>query len=50
MLTLLALVVVLYILISSALFGAMLQTPDHFARTMKHVPWPAFVVFPFKLL
>ena len=39
--------VVLYAVISDALFAAMLQSPDDFARTMKHVPWPAFMVLPF---
>lgn len=42
--------VVLYAVISGALFAAMLQSPDDFARTMKHVPWPAFMVLPFKPL
>jgi len=36
--------------ISAALFAAMLQSPDNFARTMKHVPWPAFMVLPFRPL
>ena len=42
--------VALYAVISGALFAAMLQSPDDFARTMKHVPWPAFMVLPFKPL
>jgi hypothetical protein len=42
--------VALYALISGALFFAMLQSPDDFARTMKHVPWPAFMLLPFKPL
>ncbi len=42
--------VALYTVISGALFLAMLQTPDNFARSMKHVPWAAFVVLPFRPL
>jgi hypothetical protein len=42
--------VVLYALVSAALFAIMLQSPDRFAGTMKYVPWPAFVVLPFKPL
>jgi hypothetical protein len=42
--------VALYAVITGALFLVMLQTPDNFARTMKHVPWPAFVVLPFRPL
>jgi len=41
---------VLYALASGALFAAMLQSPDDFAQTMKHVPWPAFMVLPFRPL
>lgn len=40
--------VVLYAVLCGALFAAMLQSPDRFAATMKHVPWPAFAVLPFK--
>ncbi|MGD0571377.1 MAG: hypothetical protein ABSA78_23520 [Candidatus Sulfotelmatobacter sp.] len=40
----------LYAIICGALFTAMLQSPDIFARTMRHVPWPVFVVLPFKSL
>ena len=40
----------LYAVICGALFAAMLQSPDTFARTMKHVPWVAFMVLPFKPL
>lgn len=43
-------VAVLYALCSAALFAVMLQSPDRFAVTMKHVPWPAFAVLPFKPL
>ena len=42
--------VALYAVISAALFAIMLQSPDKFAGTMKYVPWPAFVVLPFKPL
>jgi hypothetical protein len=40
--------VLLYVLICGALFSAMLQSPDTFAGIMKHVPWAAFMVLPFK--
>jgi hypothetical protein len=40
----------LYAVICAALFAVMLQSPDIFARTMRHVPWPAFVALPFKSL
>lgn len=43
-------IVALYAVVSGALFAAMLQSPDDFARTMKHVPWPAFLLLPFKPL
>jgi hypothetical protein len=39
-----------YAFVLGALFAAMLAPPDDFARTMKHVPWPAFAVLPFKPL
>jgi hypothetical protein len=42
--------VALYAVICGAVFAAMLQSPDAFARTMKHVPWAAFMVLPFKTL
>jgi hypothetical protein len=42
--------VALYAVVTAALFAIMLQSPDKFARTMKYVPWPAFVVLPFKPL
>jgi hypothetical protein len=42
--------VALYAVITAALFTLMLQSPDKFAGTMKYVPWPAFVVLPFKPL
>jgi len=40
----------LYAVLTAVLFGVMLQSPDRFAATMKHVPWPAFVALPFKPL
>lgn len=43
-------VVITYALLSAALFALMLQGPDRFAATMRYVPWPVFVVFPFKPL
>jgi hypothetical protein len=46
----LAAIVVLYAVLTAALFCVMLQSPDNFAQTMKHVPWPAFVALPFKPL
>jgi hypothetical protein len=42
--------VALYAAICGLLFAAMLQSPDTFARIMKHVPWAAFMVLPFKPL
>ncbi len=39
-----------YVLTLGGLFAAMLQPPDTFGQIMKHVPWPAFVVFPFEAL
>lgn len=50
LLKILGAVVVLYAVICGALFTAMLQCPDTFTRTMKHVPWAAFMVLPFKPL
>ena len=40
----------IYAVVSAALFAVMLQPPDKFAGTMKYVPWPVFVVLPFKPL
>jgi hypothetical protein len=42
--------VALYAVLTAVLFGVMLQSPDRFAATMKHVPWPAFAALPFKPL
>lgn len=41
---------ILYAVLTVLLFGVMLQPPDRFAATMRHVPWPAFVALPFKPL
>jgi hypothetical protein len=49
-LTVLAGIAVVYCLISTGLFAAMSQPPESFARVMAKVPWPAFVVLPFKPL
>ena len=40
----------LYVALTALLFGVMLQAPDRFAATMKHVPWPVFAALPFKPL
>ena len=40
----------LYAVLTMLLFGVMLQSPDLFAATMKHVPWPVFAALPFKPL
>ena len=42
--------VALYGVLTAALFVLMLQGPDRFAGVMRYVPWPAFVVLPFKPL
>ncbi len=42
--------VVVYAFLTASFFALMLQGPDRFARVMRYVPWPAFVVFPFKPL
>jgi len=39
-----------YAAIAGALFLVMLRPPDDFARIMKHVPWSAMAVLPFKPL
>lgn len=41
---------VLYLVVSGVLFVAMLQPPEKFAKTVSHVPWPAFAVLPFEPL
>lgn len=43
-------IAVSYAMISAVLFVVMLQSPDRFAATMKHVPWPVFAALPFKPL
>ena len=40
----------LYAALTMLLFGVMMQSPDRFAATMKHVPWPVFAALPFKPL
>ena len=50
LLKILGVLVALYAVITGALFAIMLRPPDTFAGIMKHVPWPAFVVLPFKPL
>ena len=40
----------LYVALTALLFGVMLQSPDRFAATMKHVPWPVFAALPYKPL
>ncbi|MGH9746826.1 MAG: hypothetical protein ACRD59_12040 [Candidatus Acidiferrales bacterium] len=42
--------IVVYAVLTAVLFGVMLQSPDRFAATMKHVPWPLFAALPFKPL
>ena len=44
------LLAIVYVAISGALFEAMRQQPESFARVMSHVPWPALAVLPFKPL
>lgn len=48
LITIFAALVVLYACVTGALFAIMHRSPDNFARTMKYVPWPAFVVLPFR--
>lgn len=43
-------VAALYAVVAGGLFAAMLQSPERFARTMKYVPGPAFMVLPFEPL
>jgi len=50
LISILAVLVVVYACLIGALFAIMHRSPDNFARTMKHVPWPAFVVLPFRPL
>jgi hypothetical protein len=42
--------VMIYAALSSLLFVVMLGSPDRFAGTMNHVPWPVFAALPFKPL
>ena len=50
MLTIACVLVLFYAVITAAFFTLMLQSPDKFAGVMRYVPWPAFVVLPFKPL
>jgi hypothetical protein len=50
MLKIVGAIVVVYVVMSGVLFAVMLQSPDQFAQTVKHVPWPAWMVLPFKPL
>ncbi|MGA8036354.1 MAG: hypothetical protein WA823_07675 [Candidatus Acidiferrales bacterium] len=43
-------IVAIYGVLTAALFILMLQGPDRFAGVMRYVPWPAFMVLPFKPL
>jgi hypothetical protein len=40
----------MYAVLTTLLFGVMLQSPDRFAATMKHIPWPFFAALPLKPL
>ncbi len=46
----LVVIAAVYAALTMLLFGVMLQSPDRFAATMKHVPWPVFAALPFKPL
>ncbi len=50
LLKILGALVAIYAVVTAALFAIMLRPPDKFAGIMKYVPWPAFVVLPFKPL
>ena len=50
LLTAFLVLVVLYVFATASLFALMMQGPDGFARGMRHVPWPAFMILPFKPL
>ena len=45
-----AVLAVLYALLTAGLYWAMRQPVDRFTRIMARVPWPAFVVLPFEPL
>ena len=49
-LTIVAVLTVIYALLCGVFFGLMLQPPDKFAAAMRHVPWPAWAVLPLKHL
>jgi hypothetical protein len=40
----------LYVVLSAALYGAMLQPPERFGAIMSHVPGIAFAILPFERL
>jgi hypothetical protein len=42
--------VMLYLLLSAALYYVMLKPPEAFARVMSKTPFPAFLVLPFETL
>jgi len=41
-------VVAIYVLVSGIFFALMLQSPDRFAKSMRHVPWVVWAVLPMK--
>jgi len=43
-------VVLLYGSATAAMYGVMLLGPEPFANTMKHLPWQAMMILPFKPL
>ena len=45
-----ALAVAAYVVLCCFLFAMMAQPPGRFAGVMKHVPWPAMVILPFRPL
>jgi hypothetical protein len=45
-----AIVLVLYLALAGGLLWAMYQPPAKFGKIMRHVPTPAYVIFPFKQL
>jgi hypothetical protein len=47
-LKIIASVAALYVLITGAFFVVMSQSPEKIAKTMMHVPWAAFRVFPLR--
>ena len=43
-----AVLAVLYVVLSCALYAIMLRTPRQIAAVFTHVPWPAWVVLPMR--